>query len=407
MSVVKRLLNDVKIPKFYKIEQKFPDIYVKDIVAEIDKQTQRVISKVKNGSRIGLTVGSRGINQIDIIVKTLIKILKNKGAEVFIIPAMGSHGGATVQGQNEILAHYKITEELMGAKILSSMEVEKIGENKGVPIYISKDALNLDGIILLNRIKPHTDLIGDIESGLQKMLAIGLGKQKGAEECHKLGLANAVERIKAVSEFALNKMNILFGVGLIENAYEHTAEIVCLTKDEILKEEPFYLKKAKSLMPMILFDYVDILVVNEIGKDISGDGMDPNIIGRNFIGNKVEFPKIQKIVVLDLTKNTDGNAVGIGLSDFTTRKVYDKIIFENTYPNVITAKAEMGVKIPMVLDTNELAVKAAIKMLNKDKVSIVRITNTLHLKHIMVTKSLLDKAKGEIQIIEGPIEPTF
>ncbi|HSH34849.1 lactate racemase domain-containing protein [Schnuerera sp.] len=320
---------------------------------------------------------------------------------------MGSHGGANAKGQIEVLNSMGITEEFCEAPIKSSMEVVKIGETEdGLPVNIDRYANEADGIVVINRIKPHVGFRGPYESGLVKMITIGLGKQKGAEVCHNQGFGKMAENLPKIAKVIIEKKNIVFAVGLLENAYDETYKIVAMDKRQILDLEPELQKESKKMLPKICFDKFDVLVIDEIGKNITGTGMDTNIIGRYHTPYASGGPDIKKIVVLDLTKESHGNANGIGLSDFTTRRFFNKMKFDQTYPNSITSTVQKTIKIPMVLDTDKLAIQGAIKTSNLKKeseVKIIRIKNTLDMEYIFISENLIEEAKNNpnLEIITG------
>jgi len=415
LNIFEQLVQDIKLPKMIRVRQKFPKPVLEDISGAIRKQLQRegVIERINKGDKVAITAGSRGIENFPAIVRELVTALKEKGAEPFVIPAMGSHGGATAEGQTALLRSIGITEETVGAQIFSTMEVVKIGTtDKGIPVCFDKYAYEADATIVVNRIKPHTSFRGSIESGLVKMIAIGLGKQLGAEICHATGLCNMSVRIEEVARVAIEKSNIAFGLGIMENAYDETSRIVAIPKEKIMCEEPELLLEAKENLPQIMFDNCDVLIVDEIGKNISGTGMDANIIKRFTSEAIVCKPLAQRIVALDLTKETYGNANGIGLADVCTRRLHEKIDFYGTYPNPLTSRVLMSVKIPMVMDNDRQAIKAAVKAcfdIDYDDVRIIRIKNTLKLEEIYVSENLLDEAKKNprINILSEPEEMAF
>jgi hypothetical protein len=308
---------------------------------------------------------------------------------------MGSHGGATAEGQTAVLVRMGISEEYVKAPICSSMEVVEIGKTgTGLPVFIDKYAYGADAVVIVNRIKPHVSFRGDYESGLMKMLAIGLGKQKGAEVCHDAGFSGMAENIHDIARIILDRCNILFGVALLENPYHETCAIEILEADEIPEKEMILQEQSKRRLPSLGFSTLDVLIVDEIGKDISGTGMDNNIIGRYTTPYPSGGPEITRIVVLGLTANTHGNANGLGIADFTTQRVFDAFSFEETYPNSLTSTATASVKIPMVLENDRLAIQAAIKTCNvpdKRDVRLMRIRNTLRLDEIIVSSALVEE----------------
>lgn len=410
-SEIERILDEVTVPRFVKVRQIFNAPAVKQVELAVQEELKKdkIKQLLRPGMRVAVAVGSRGIANIALITKTTLDFLKAQGVEPFIIPAMGSHGGATAEGQKKILEEFGITEEAMGVPILSSMEVEKVGEASGLPVYVDKYVLAADGVIIINRIKPHTAFRGVIESGIVKMSVIGLGKQKGAESCHQLGMNHFDQKLIPASKVVFEKANLLFGLAILENAYDQTSEIHAIPADEILEVEPKLLEKAKRLMPKILFNPLDILIVDEIGKDISGDGMDPNVTGRfstTFAKGELET---ERIVVLGLTEKTEGNGNGIGAADITTMRVFDRFIMAKTYINAITAAFPPTVRIPMVMRSDDYAIRCAIKTsycLQPEKLKIVRIKNTLHVNEIYISEGLLAEAMANPQIeVLSELEP--
>ncbi len=410
MDILQKLLKDIPVPKMAKVEQIFHAPEIEDVAAEVHKAINHaeVLSRVSKGERVAIAVGSRGIADIDVLTREVVTAVKSIGGEPFIVPAMGSHGGATGEGQKEVLEELGVTEESVGAPIIASMEVVKVGElPNGLPVYVDKHAYEADQVIIINRIKAHTAFRGPVESGLLKMLTIGLGKQKGAEAAHLYGFKHMADHVPEMAKIMLSKINFLFGLGSIENAYDHIAKIVALPAEKIIEEEPNLLIEAKSLMAKLMFDKIDVLVVDEIGKDISGDGMDPNITGRYATPYATGGPDVMRIVVLGLTTKTHGNANGLGMADITTKAVVDSIEWHKGYANSLTSTVTNVVKVPMFMETNELAVKAAIKTCNAfdlNKLKVVRIKNTLDIKEIWVSEALLEeiKEKDQFKVLSEP-----
>ncbi|NLM20411.1 MAG: DUF2088 domain-containing protein [Peptococcaceae bacterium] len=400
-----------------KVRQIFPDARLEKIETELRDQIRQkqLLSRINPGQTVAITAGSRGINDIVRILRELVTCVKEVGGIPFIVPAMGSHGGATAEGQLEMLKALGITEQSVGAPIKSSMEVVQVGVTaNGLPAYTDRYAAEADAIIVVNKIKPHVAFRGKIESGLMKMITIGLGKQKGAAICHGLGPRKMAENIAAIARTVLENTNIIFAVGIIENAYDQTQELAVLGAEEIEKEEPALLLKAKKLTPRLLFNDLDALVIREMGKNISGTGMDTNVIGRYHteIDKDGSEPNITKIAVLDLTDQSHGNANGVGLADYTTSRLFKKISLEMTYPNSLTTTASLSAKIPMVLDNDLLAIKACIKCSNipdLSRVRMVMIKNTLELEHIYIAESMLEEARqhAQIEILSEPLELEF
>jgi hypothetical protein len=410
MGVVSELLKDVEIPRMAKVRQIFardrldsvPDALRSELFKEEIKNT------VRPGMQIAITGGSRGIADIAVILKEIASFVKERGAHPFIIPAMGSHGGATVAGQVEVLESYGITEEYCGCPIKATMETRRIGFVAGQkPVFIDKYAAAADGIIVVNRIKPHTSFRGTYESGLMKMLAVGLGKQKGAGLFHATGFKNAAGFIPLYGNVILANSNVLFGVAILENPYDEACKITALTRDQIPEQEPALLAVAKALMPRIWFTEIDVLIVDQIGKNISGDGMDPNITGTFATPYASGGVRAQRVAVLDLSEETHGNAIGMGAADFSTRRLFEKVDLEKTYPNGLTSTVVSIMKIPVILNSDREAIQAAIKTcteIGPTGPAIVRIKNSLHLDCIYISEALLDQA-GRMQNVEVLEEP--
>ena len=411
MPVLTEDVLQMKLPKMVKVRQNFSGTHIdyveKAIRLELEQDKIRML--IKPGQSIAVAVGSRGINNIAGIVKETVQFLKKCGTKPFIIPAMGSHGGGTAQGQAEVLSNFGITEQTMGVPVISSMDVVLLGHVlDDIPVYIDKHALSADMIVLVNRIKPHTAFRGKIESGLCKMMAIGLGKHEGCSRLHKEGWPDFSNIVVSVASLIMKKANIGFGLAVVENAFEQTAMIKAVIKDEIIEVESELLATAKALMPALQIPDFDVLVIEQIGKDISGAGMDPNITGRSVsIGKVVGYsgPKIKRMVVLDLSEATHGNASGVGNADFITRKVFEKIDFTSTYANVIAAGSPEVGRIPIIMDTDREAILAAIACCGKTDaagVKIVRIKDTLNIGEIWISENMLhlDNANNLIEISE-------
>ena len=352
MSTIDNLLDGVPIPRLIKVRQTFERPRIADVEAELVKKLRAssTLAKVKPGQRIAVTAGSRGITRLPLMLRVLAAEIKRVGGEPFLFPAMGSHGGATAQGQREMLIGMGITEEYVGAPIRATMETVEIGiSGDGLPVHLDKYAHEADGIVVVNRIKPHVAFRGRCESGLMKMMVIGMGKQKGADICHALGAGKMAENILSMGRVMLARANIICALGILENAYHETARLEVLAREDIAAREPGLLEEAWRLYPKIYFDRLDVLIIDEIGKDISGTGFDTNVVGRYHTPYASGGPSITRIAVLDITEKSHGNGNGLGILDFTTRRAFDKFIFENTYPNALTSTVPTTVKIPMVL----------------------------------------------------------
>lgn len=400
-------------PKVTRVRQRFDAPVVADLAGTTRAEVERVI--VQTGLRPGATVavaaGSRGIANIATIVHNTVVALQRAGTRPFIVPAMGSHGGATAEGQVRILDHYGISETTMGCPVRSDMEPVLVAETDDrLPVYVDRNALSADHIVIVNRVKPHTDFEGEIGSGLMKMMAIGLGKQKGASFYHGAVFQYGFERmITSVARMVMNRCKIAFGVAIVENGYDQTAHVVAVPASDLERRERELFKEATRLMPKLPFDDIDILIVDEMGKNISGTGMDTNIIGRRMqnFEPEPESPRILRIVVRDLTPESEGNAVGIGLADFTTRRLVDQINHRFTYINSITGMGPQKARIPVFFDTDREVIEAALSTIGMTKPEdcrLVRIKNTLHIGEVDVSESLLAQAAGcdDLEIVGQP-----
>ncbi|GAB7055175.1 MULTISPECIES: lactate racemase domain-containing protein [Paenibacillus] len=408
------LYPKIELPRFVKVKQHFDRQKLDDIPGEIQKNMAPYLENL-SGKRIAVGVGSRGIHNIDLITKCVVDQLKQAGAHPFIIPAMGSHGGATPEGQAEILEAYGISEETMGVEIDASMDVESIGEiEPGLEVYVAKSALEADGIVIIPRIKAHTAFRGEVESGICKMLVIGLGKQAGTDLVHRQGFGRFAELIPSIGRMIAEKTRFLFSVSIVENAYEETYKIEVIPKQDAiaLEREKALLEESKNKMGKILFPKFDVLVIEQIGKNISGDGQDPNVTGLYITKFASGGPEFQNCVIFDLTEETHGNANGVGTADVITRKLFDKIDFISMYTNAFTSTESAPVKIPMVASTPEDALRIAVKMCNgiePYRHKIVWIKNTLELGEIIISEPLLEEARANpnIEISSEPVELTF
>lgn len=392
------------IPKMIKIRQSFNSEHIHGFESAVENQIVSSGIQIKKGSSVAIAVGSRGISNINRIVKTVVSCVKESGAFPFIVPAMGSHGGATAEGQKKVLEGYGITEQYIGAPIKSSMEVVELprGDLKH-RVYMDKNAYEADATIIINRIKPHTDFHGKHESGLMKMCAIGLGKHKQALEIHKYGARGLKEMIVPTARQVLKYGNIIMGIGIVENAYDQVKIIKVLKPSEIEDEEMKLLNIARESMPCLPTDKIDVLIIDEIGKDISGTGADTNIIGRIRIRgeNEPQKPDITNIVMTDLTEESHGNGLGVGLADFITKRLFEKIDLKVTYENVLTSNFLQRGNIPIIADTDKQAVEYALRTcgpIEPEKARVIRIKNTLKLDEIYVSESVLDEIKHNSNI---------
>lgn len=391
------------LPKMAKIKQRFAPKSVGDIAKTIGDQFARseVGSIIKPGQSVAVTIGSRGISNIFQIMKCLVDELIDIGAKPFIVPSMGSHGGATAEGQKKLLATFNITEETMGVEIRSSMEVVEVGITEdNIPVVIDKNAYQADHIFLANRIKPHTDFEGSNESGLMKMLAIGLGKQRGADEYHNRFIQlGHVRVITSVANVLLEECNVAFGLAIVENEIDETAILEIIPAEETEQREKKLLISAKSFLPRIPFNNIDLLIVDEIGKHFSGTGMDQSVIARTVVSYHVvpARPAITRIFVRDLADNSGGNGLGIGNADFTTKRFVEKYNRPISYMNSITAACPEITRIPTYLDNDAEVIETAYKTIPvpaSAESRVVWIKNTLHLEEMYISQSMLLEAKA-------------
>jgi hypothetical protein len=383
------------LPKMVRVRQTFPRPRVSDIPKAVADTLGAAALRVKRGDTVAVGAGSRGIANIDTIVRATVDWLKERGARPFVFPAMGSHGGGTAEGQLSVLEHYGITDATMGCPVRATMEVVQVGEALGLPVWLDKLASEADWIGIVNRVKPHTDFKGTIESGLFKMMTIGLGKHKGAIQYHRANIHHGYETvITSVGREMLAKSRIGFGVGVVENGYDETAHIEAFSPEALEAGERRLLKSAREWMARLPFSPIDVLVVEEMGKNISGSGMDTNVIGRPSNPHEPfpNDPKILWIVALDLTEESYGNAVGIGNADFTTRRLVEKIDMKPTLINAITACAPGGAKVPATFDTDREAIETALSCIGltpPEKARVIRIKNTLMLGEIEVSEAYM------------------
>jgi len=401
-----KILSHISIPKLVPVEYSIPTGSIekediKDVI--LNSIAERGLQgSITPGQRIGIAVGSREIHNLETIVRTVVDYVKSCGAEPFIFPAMGSHGGADAEGQREILAGYDITEETMGAPILSSMEVVKIAETPGgLDVCIDKYAHEADGIIPVGRIKPHTNFHGKVESGLMKMLVIGCGKQFGANICHSDGFENMAANVLAIGHEVIAHKNVVFGVAIIEDAQHGTAKLAAIPGKCIEEEEPVLLEEAKALVPCIPFEKIDVLILEEIGKDISGTGMDPNVMGRS-TQLPISQPFVERIAVLDLSEKSHHNCCGIGAADITTKRLFDKSDLTTTYPNLLTGHDPDNGKMPLVMPNDRNAIQAAIQTCLKIDPTkgcrLVWMKNTLWINKFYISESLVAEAEANPKV---------
>jgi hypothetical protein len=397
----------------YRIRQKVDPPVVADVAAAVRAEIGKLslAGRFTRGARVAVTGGSRGVANIAIILRTTCDCLKELGTKPFIVPAMGSHGGATAEGQIKVLARYGITPESMEVPILSSMETVEIGRMPwGFPVHVDKHAYEADHIVLVNRIKPHTNFRAHVESGLMKMLVIGLGKHQGAILAHRASVDVGLPRaIPEVARFSLSKLPILFGVGTLENVRHQTAKVEAVLPEVLEITETRLLQEAWALFARIPFEFLHLLIVDEMGKEISGTGMDPNVLGRLYFAPNEEpkSPRYIRILVRDLTEKTAGNAVGMGLADFATRRLANKVNFQYTYTNALTGLSPMRSKLPIIFETDKDAIEGALKTIGLTEppdAKVARIKNTLDLEYLYASDALLMeiRERNDLEVLSGP-----
>jgi hypothetical protein len=402
-------------PRMARLKQQFTGPMLHDVAGAVRQTLASLALPVRSGQTVALAVGSRGIVNIDVVARACVDHLKQLGARPFIFPAMGSHGGGTAEGQLSVLEHYGVTEATMGCPIRATMDVVQVGEALGLPVWVDRFAAEADWIGVVNRIKPHTDFKGEIESGLFKMMTIGIGKHRGAIQAHRANIRHRYENvITAIGREMLRGARIAFGLGIVENGYDETAKVQAFLPADLEAGERALLREARAWMARLPFEQIDLLIVDEMGKDISGSGMDSNIIGRHgtFFEPQFGTPKITFIVVCDLTPNTYGNAVGIGNANFTTRRLAGKVDWNATQINAFTACAPDAAKLPAVLETDRDAIAVALSCLGHDRIEdarVVRIKNTLRLAEVEVSEVLLSEVvkREDLRQVSEPAPLAF
>ena len=409
------LEEDLKrpLPKMYRVRQSFNKEHLEDIEGTVAREFAKaeIRAQVKPGMRVALAVGSRGIRNLSRIVKCVVDQLLALGAEPFIVAAMGSHGGGTLEGQLEILHTYGITQEAMGIPVIANNDVELLGStSRGIQVYFDKLSLEqADLVIPINRVKLHTDFVDTIQSGMCKMLVIGLGHHKGCTAIHKADFSYFGDTLREATRLILSRAKVGFGVAIMENAYDQTLLVEAVPAEKMLEREAELVMLSRKNMPILMIPDIDVLVVEQIGKDISGNGYDPNILGKSFLLKEfvLPVPKIGRMVVLDVSPASHGSAVGIGIFDVTTRKLFDQLNMEAMYANDIALGCLDDCKIPLVAADEEEAIRVAVKVLqdnDPEKLKIVRIRDTLHMEEIQVSEDLLDVVKADPRLeLLGPV----
>ncbi len=415
MAVYTDMVKDIELPRMIEVRQTFPRPQIKNVEQAVRERLEReeIREKIKPGMQIAITGGSRGICNIPVILKTIAAFVREQGAKPFIFPAMGSHGGGTAEGQREILKGLGVTEASCGCPIRATMEVEQIGvTTEGHPVYIDANAARADGVIVVNRIKPHTAFRGPYESGLMKMLTIGMGKHVGAQVCHRAGFGCMDHLVPLFGHEVLKSGKILFGLALLENAYDETCHMEALLPEAFEAREPELLKKAYELMGRIQFAHADVLIVDEIGKDYSGEGADPNISGAFPTPYATGGLSAERRVCLGLSAASHGCGYGCGLFDTISKRLYEQLDLDATYTNAITNTVLTAVQIPMMLPNDRDAIRTALRGCNHadmDNPRIIRIANTAHIEKIYISTALMEEAKSNpnLELVGEPMPFPF
>ncbi len=400
----------MEFPPLARVRQSIPQPRVEDVPGTVRKliRSSRLRERVKPGGTIAVGIGSRGIHGIDVVARSIVGALKEMEYRPFIVAAMGSHGGATADGQRELLAGYGVTAEAMGVPLKTDMDTVVLGTNPvGLPIYFDRNAYQADGIVLANRVKPHTDFRGVHESGVLKMLVIGLGKRDGASQVHKLGIWGLRDVLPAVGRFLVENTRFALGLALLENAEDVTAEIVPLEPETIFDVEPKLLERARGLMGRLPFDQIDVLIVGELGKNYSGAGMDPNVIGRLYIETQPDFdkPQVTRLAVLDVSEESHGNIVGIGFADLTTERLVSRMDPVPFRINTLTSCCLERSRIPITLPTDRDVIRSALETcwrIDPAEARVVVVPNTLELTSLWVSRPLEDEVRAHPHLAARP-----
>ncbi len=399
--------------------QRFEAPTVSDLAGQVRSEVERLLGSfpLGSGSRVGITAGSRGINDAVEVYRATAETLKDAGHEPFLFAAMGSHGRGTAEGQRDLLQSLGVTEEKVGAPVFCSDEVVELGESgeplAGLPVYVAREAAEADGVVVVNRIKPHTSFHGPYESGLMKMLAVGMGRAKGAPMVHRLGWDSMVDAVLSIGSAVLERLPVVGGLAVVENAREETALIEGLTAAEIPEGEKRLLDLARDYMPSLPVKHLDLCVVREMGKNHSGTGMDTNIVGRLRLQGMPEptEPAIQYLAAFDLSEASHGNATGVGLADFVTERLVEKIDREATYLNCLTSGGPIRAAIPMTLPSDEAlfeAVWQALKPERLDQARVAVIGDTLHLERLWLSENLLGElVNGKVETVGDSLPLEF
>ncbi len=408
-------MEGVTIPPMIQIRQKYDTYKIENLASHLRSQLEKLDNAQLAGKQICITAGSRGIPHMALLYRTVCDFLRERGASPFLVPAMGSHGSATAEGQLEVLVRYGITEETMGAPVLSSMDVVEYAQlDNGTPLYCDSYAARADGILIMHKVKPHTDYRARHESGLAKMIAIGISKHKGATEFHKLGFEHFAQRIPECAQLFLEHFPVIGGVGIVQNAYDEICTIEAATAEKLLDLDARLLEEAKAKIPKFKFQDLDLLIIDQIGKEISGFGADPNVTGRtNGIAEDFQgVLNLNKLFIAGLTEQTHHNGAGIGGADITTRRCLNSIDWTSTWTNIITSSRIKGACIPMYMNTDQEAIRLGIRSCTAadfSHIRVARIKNTLELNEILVSPALYKtiKDRADVELLQEAREMAF
>ena len=414
METITDLIRDVPIPKMVKIRQNFDRTHIPEaelagvVTRELDRE--EIGGKILPGQKIAITCGSRGITHYAVMARAMVDFVKSKGAEPYIVASMGSHGGGTEEGQREVLSGYGITEEKLGIPVVTTVDTVLLGHAaNGRPIWFDRAAYEADLIVPINRVKLHTDFVGPLQSGLCKMLVIGLGNHKGCSAAHEEDSDHFAAMLEETAGIILEKAPIGFGVAILENAYDKTRRIEAVPAKGWIEKEKELVQEAKANMPCIMLPQADVIVCQEIGKDVSGAGFDPNILGRSSVLKTfvLHIPKYQRLVLNSVTAASHGNGIGVGLFDVITKQVAEHLDLEAMYANAIACNCLGDANIPCTVEDEATAIRVALKCcrgIDRDDPKIIRIQNTLHLKYIQVSRALLPDVEADprLTLVDGP-----
>ena len=390
-------------PELYRVQQIFDRTALPEVEAALERELAKesIAAKIQPGMKVAVAVGSRGIKNLYLIVKTVVEDLKAKGASPFIVSAMGSHGNGTEEGQREVLTSYGITEENLG---VTTVDVNYLGMTpSGKKVYFDRAAMEADAIIPINRVKLHTDFVGDLQSGLCKMLVIGLGNQIGCSSIHEEDPDEFAAIIEDAAGLILKKCKVTYGIASIENAYDETFMVEAVPAEGLIEREKELVQIARTKMPVLIPPKIDVLIVEEIGKNISGAGYDPNILGKSSVLKQfcLPVPEIKRMVLLGVTPQSHGNAIGVGLFDVTVKEVFEQLDFEAMYANAVACRCIEDCRVPLVAADEDEAVRVAIKCIRnveKEQLRIVKIKNTLELEYIEVSDAVLNDIRADERI---------